>query len=79
MAVLEQSAAADVATLADWLSKNPVPMREQKAWIYEQALQSILQLSGCSLAKALAAAALADDRDHQLRLERLPGQEVSAR
>lgn len=68
-----------MSTLADWLSATPVPMREQKAWIYEQALQSILKLSGCSLAKALAAAALADDRDHQLRLERSPGQEVSAR
>lgn len=68
-----------MTTLAEWLAATPVPMREQKAWIYERALQSILQLSGCSLARALAAAALADDRDHQLRLDRSAGQEVSAR
>lgn len=55
-------------TFPDWLAANPVPMREQKAWIFEQALHSILGLSQCSVARALAAAALANSRDEQDRL-----------
>lgn len=48
-----------------WLAATPVPEREHKAWVYERALHSILQLSGCTIARALAAAALANDREHQ--------------
>jgi hypothetical protein len=67
-----------MSRFANWLDATPATVRDQKAWIYEQALHSILRLSGCTTARALAAAALANSRDEQDRLTSPPMDKVPA-
>lgn len=61
-----------MSSLEHWLAATPVPEREQRAWILERMAHSILRLSSDPLARALAAAALANDRDEQRQLARRP-------
>ncbi len=55
-------------TLAEFIASRPASKVEQDCWRYERALQAILRTSPCAIARELAAAALAEDREHQDRL-----------
>ncbi len=55
-------------TLAGFIASRPATEIEQDAWRFEKALREIQKLTDCSIARGIAAAALARDRDEQERL-----------
>jgi hypothetical protein len=55
-------------TLAGFIASRPATQIEQDAWRFEKALREIQKLTDCGIARGIAAAALARDRDEQQRL-----------